>query len=425
MNGLKENALEAKALRIAMFSVHSCPVGELGTNDTGGMSVYIRELACSLGKLGHFIDIYTRIHDPKDKQIIALDKNVRLIHLRAGNNEYMPKLTIYPYLADFFDALENFKRNEDLHYDLVHSHYWLSGQIGKWAQDSWDVPHILMFHTLGAVKNAIGVGEKEPEIRVNFEKELAKTCGRIIAATEQEKTDLSRYYETLPEKIGVVPCGVNLALFRPMDKKKARQKLCFDLDGKIMLYVGRFTPLKGIDRLLTTMACLRNNGKPKLIILGGDGEGSSGFKKLQKLTWDLDIKDMVSFVGRVEQEDLPVYYSATDVLVVSSYYESFGLVALEALACGTPVIATDVGGMKSIIDEGKTGHVIINTDSHLPAEKINRFVSIFHENMRSTYSTRASVFRFRWSNIADAIINEYKTALDRHLTSKNCEVISS
>ena len=414
MNASKNSALEAKALRLAMFSVHSCPVGELGTKDTGGMNVYIRELACELGKRGHRIDIFTRLHDPNDSQIIVLGENVRLIHLRAGYNGYMSKLAIYPYLPDFTSTLENFRKKESLHYDLVHSHYWLSGQIGRWAQDSWNVPHILMFHTLGAVKNATGVGEKEPGIRITFEKQLAKTTGRLIAATEQEKAELIRYYEALPERIGVVPCGVNLALFRPVDRVKARQKLGLGRDEKIMLYVGRFTPLKGIDRLLKTMTFLRNNGRPRLVIIGGDGHDTPEFKKLQKMTWDFGINDMIHFAGRVEQKDLPFYYSAADVLVVSSYHESFGLVALEALACGTPVVATDVGGMKRIIDEGKTGVVIKNNDPYPFARKISRFLSMSCDKAASAESTRASVLRFGWSNIADAIISEYWTALKDH-----------
>jgi len=414
MNTSKNLALEKKDLHLAMFSVHSCPVGELGTKDTGGMNVYIRELACELGKRGHSIDIFTRIHDPNDSQIIALGKNVRLIHLRAGHNGYMSKLSIYPYLPDFTSALENFRKKEGLHYDLVHSHYWLSGHVGKWAQDSWGVPHILMFHTLGAVKNATGVGEKEPGIRITYEKQLAKTTGRLIAATEQEKAELIRYYKALPQRIGVVPCGVNLALFRPMDRVKARHKLDLGRNEKIMLYVGRFTPLKGIDRLLKTMTFLRNNGRPRLVIIGGDGQEAPELKKLQKMTRDIGINDMIHFAGRVEQKDLPFYYSAADVLVVSSYHESFGLVALEALACGTPVVATDVGGMKHIIDEGKTGVVLKNNDPYLSAKEISRFLSMSGDKAASAESTRASVLGFGWPNIADAILNEYRAVIKDH-----------
>ncbi|MDP7076925.1 MAG: glycosyltransferase, partial [Desulfobacterales bacterium] len=185
-------------------------------------------------------------------------------------------------------------------------------------------------------------------------------------------------------------------------------------DEKIILYVGRFTPLKGIDRLLKSMTFLRNNGKPRLVIIGGDGQDTPEFKKIQQTTWDFGINDIIHFAGRVEQKDLPFYYSAADVLVVSSYHESFGLVALEALACGTPVVATDVGGMKRIIDEGKTGVVIKNNAPYPFAREISRFLSMSCDKAASTESTRASVLRFGWSNIADAIIREYWTALKDH-----------
>ena len=208
--------MEEEKLNIAMFSIHSCPVGELGTKDTGGMNVYIRELASELGNRGHRVDIYTRIHDPNDHQVIHLNENVSVIHLKAGKNGYMHKLAIYPYLGDFSGALEDFIARQSLQYDLIHSNYWLSGQAGRWAQTCWDVPHLLMFHTLGGVKNNIGVGEQEPLLRIATEKQLIADGHRIIAATQREKTEMMRYYGADPEKITVVPCGVNLNRFRPV-----------------------------------------------------------------------------------------------------------------------------------------------------------------------------------------------------------------
>ncbi len=401
-------------LRIVMFSIHSCPVGELGTNDTGGMNVYIRELACELAKRGHRIDIYTRLHDPKESQTIELDQNVRLIHLRAGNNGYMPKLGIYPYLSDFFAALQNFTRKEGLQYDLAHSHYWLSGPIGGWAQADWRIPHILMFHTLGAVKNTTGVGEKEPQLRINIEKQLVNTCDRIIAATDRERRELIQHYDALPEKISVVPCGVNRELFRPVGRPIARRRLGFDNDHKLVLYVGRFSPLKGIDRLLAAMKHLPEDEKYRLIIIGGDGQNTPELNTLQNLTRELGIGAMVSFAGKIEQEDLPCYYSAADVLAIPSYHESFGLVALESLSCGTPVVATQVGAMQNIIQGGETGIMVRNNAPHLLADAIKTLLSGPHGKAGSVDSIRASIFEFGWPHIADAIINEYRTVLKQH-----------
>ena len=405
--------MEAEKLRIAMLSIHSCPIGELGTKDTGGMNVYVRELARELGNRGHQVDVYTRHHDPKDGQIIELYDRVRLIHLRAGKNGEMQKLAIYPYLPDFSCALENFTKCEGLQYHLVHSHYWLSGRVGNWAQKCWDVPHILMFHTLGAVKNIIGVGEEEPELRLATEQHLVKTSDRIIASTEREKGELMRHYGASPETIGVVPCGVNLDLFRPVNKARARQQLDFDQNEGIVLYVGRFSPLKGISRLLAAMTYLQQNQALRLVIIGGDGHNKAESQKLQRLSKELGIQNAVTFLGRVRQEDLPPYYSAADVLVVPSHHESFGLVALESLACGTPVVATKVGAMELIVREGETGCVLTNATPRLLANKILGFVSKAHEEARRADSIRRSVLRFSWSNVADTLVEEFRAVINR------------
>ena len=400
-------------LRIAMLSVHSCPIGELGTKDTGGMNVYVRELARELGSRGHHVDIYTRRHDPKDRKMIEIAERARLIHLRVGNNGDMHKLAIYPHLPDFSSALENFTKSEGLIYDMVHSHYWLSGRVGNWAQQCWDIPHILMFHTLGAVKNGIGVGEEEPHLRVATEKHLVDTCDRIIASTEREKGELMRHYGARPETIVVVPCGVNLKMFQPQDQAMARQQLGLDQKEGIVLYVGRFSPSKGIDILLAAMTYLEHNPAFRLVIIGGDGHHTPEFQKLVRLSRELGVQKRVIFAGRIEQENLSTYYSAADVLAVPSHHESFGLVALESLACGTPVVATKVGAMESILHEGETGCVLNKADPRLLANKIRLFVSKEHKEQRSADAIRASVVQFSWSHIADALIHEYRAVIER------------
>ncbi len=184
-------------------------MGNLGAKDTGGMSVYIRELARELGKQGLLVDVYTRVHDPRDSQIVELGENARLIHLRSGEDENIHKLAVYSYLPDFACNLESFRKHNGLQYDLVFSHYWLSGWVGDYLQGWWKVPHIMMFHTLSVAKNAVGVGEDEPELRIETEGHLVRDCHRIIAATETEKEELILHYGASPEKIGVIPCGVN------------------------------------------------------------------------------------------------------------------------------------------------------------------------------------------------------------------------
>jgi len=402
-------------LRIAMLSAHSCPVGKLGAKDTGGMSVYVLELARELGKCGHLVDIYTRAHDPKDKQIIELGHNVRLIHLKAGRNGEMHKLAVYPHLPDFAGKLENFRKRNRLKYDLVYSHYWLSAWVGRFLQGWWDVPHIIMFHTLGAIKNAVGIGEAEPELRIEAERYLAKNCHRIIAATGKEKEGLISHYGALPETISVIPCGVNLELFQPVDKEAARQQL--GLNGnKNILFVGRLEPLKGIDRLLMAMTYLENRKGTRLLVIGGDGNSQHEIERLQRLSRELHIQDSVIFLGLIKQEKLPLYYSAADVCVVPSYYESFGLVALESLACGTPVVATDVGSARSVIRQAETGYVVPDSSSHRLAQKISLLLSKPEAGAESIGLMRASVAGFSWASIAEMMVKEYRKVLADYFT---------
>lgn len=387
-----------------MLSVHSCPVGRLGAKDTGGMSVYIRELARELGRRGHMVDVYTRAHDLSHEPIVALGKNARLVHLKAGDDEDIHKLAVYLHLPDFTCQIENFRRKNHLHYDLIFSHYWLSAWVGRFLQGWWHVPHMVMFHTLGAVKNAIGIGEDEPELRVETERHLVKNCHRIIAATEKEKKSIISYYDAPSQVISVIPCGVNLDLFQPVDKEVAKRQLGFR-NGKTVLYVGRVEPLKGIDKLLMAITRVRIKHGLRLVVIGGDGN-SQYETEIRRLSQELHIQDSVTFAGLVEQEELPRFYSAADVCVVPSYYESFGLVALESLACGTPVVITRTGGAESFINQGVTGYVVEDNTPDNLAPKIESLLS--ETNVATNYSNsiRASVAGFSWSHVADAIVKE-------------------
>jgi len=408
-------------LRISMLSAHSCPVGKLGTKDTGGMSVYIRELACELGNQGHLVDVYTRVHDPKDCQIYELSQNARLIHLTAGEDEEIHKLAVYSHLPDFVCNLESFRKYNNLQYDFIFSHYWLSALAGAYLQQRWHVPHITMFHTLGAVKNAIKEGaylaldEDELGLRIETERGLVQKCHHIIAPTEKEKEALIRHYGASSEKISVVPCGVNLEQFKAFDKVQARQYLGFSND-KIILFVGRIDPLKGIDKLIKALPYLRNIPGLRLLVIGGGEHSQYEIEQLRKLACNLKIQNSVTFLGLVKHEQLPYFYSAADVCVVPSYYESFGLVALESLACGTPVVATDVGDFKSIIRQGETGYVVVDNAPHHLADKIALLLSRPSADTKSAQLIRATVNKFSWANVAEAIVKDCQLVLANYLT---------
>jgi D-inositol-3-phosphate glycosyltransferase len=397
-----------------MLSIHSCPLGRLGEENTGGMSVYVRELARELGKKGHWVDVFTRIHEPMHDRIVTLGQNARLIHLQAGEEERISKLAIYNHLTEFTHNLENVRKSEGVEYDIIHSHYWLSGWAGQHVQKLWGIPHIISFHTLGAVKNAVGIGEEEPVLRIQSEEELVKNCQQIIVSTSQGRNELIHYYGASPSRIHIIPCGVNLDLFRPIDQERARRRL--NLNGEdVLLFVGRLVPIKGLDRLLMAISYLERKRPMKLLVIGGDDQNPIPRENLRNLTKELGISDHVTFFGFVDHEELPWFYSVADVCVIPSFHESFGLVALESLACGTPVIATKVGVMESVIRSSHNGYVVDDNTPVLLAGKIVRFLSEVSRIPKPIDVIRASVLQFTWSHVAEAIEREYSSVIKGYL----------
>jgi D-inositol-3-phosphate glycosyltransferase len=408
-------------LNIAMISIHSCPLAVLGGRDTGGMNVYVRELARELAKRGHAVDIYTKAHQPEHGPAINLGQNVRIIHLDTGVDEDMPKIAIYDYIQRLASVAEDFRKFNQLQYDLIHSHYWLSGLIGKELQKLWHVPHTVMFHTLGAIKNSLGIGESEPELRIESEKEVISSCDRVIASTPGEKQDLVKLYGASYDKISVIPCGVNPDLFQPIDREQARKELGLD-HQKVILFVGRMDPLKGLEQLLTAMTYMDGDRPPMLMIVGGDSQSRSQVQSLHDLTKELDLEKRVRFVGPVAQSRLPLYYSASDVCAIPSHYESFGMVALESLACGTPIVATDVGGLKNIIRNIEAGRILRDNSPHSLASEITE---LFRgtENEGRIQICRDAIAGLSWTNIADKILGVYYRLLQP--TAKASMIISS
>jgi D-inositol-3-phosphate glycosyltransferase len=267
-----------------------------------------------------------------------------------------------------------------------------------------------MFHTLGAIKNDIGIGEDEPELRIEEEGLIARQVDRIIASTEREKISLNEYYSVPMEKISVIPCGVNLKQFRIIDKSRARQELGLG-NEKVILFVGRIERLKGIDRVIQALPML-SGLNPKLLIVGEDGNRKGEADNLKVLAHDLGVSDLVSFSGLVDYDKLPDYYNAADVVVFPSYYESFGLVPLESLACGTPVIATNVGDLENIIQQDKTGFVLKdNRPEHL-AEKL-QLILLGKSHIGSRAYLRASVSRFGWQHVAGDIFSEFNALVSK------------
>ncbi len=401
--------MKEDSLRIAMLSIHSDPIGVLGTKDTGGMSVYIRELARELGKCGHVIDIYTRSRDTEGYCLTDLYENVRLIHLGIPNGHSLSKLAMYPFLPKYFRAIENFRLAENLTYDIIHSHYWLSGKLGNMAQKLWECPHVTTFHTLGKIKNQTGVGQPEPDFRIAAEKEIVQNCQRILAPTARERRNLIQFYNAPSDKINIVPCGVNLKIFNPMPKADARQRLGLNPSDTILLYIGRFDPLKGLGPLLDTIPYLADRHRIGLVIVGGDGVESAEYQIMMQKIKKLGIDQQVIFAGQKDQHDLPPYYSAADVLVMPSSYESFGLVGLEAMACGRPVVSTAVGAVDSMIRRSNAGCVVDAPTPHSLAAGIQSVVD--NPALPPAEKIRESILEYSWPNVAAAVTAEYESAI--------------
>lgn len=342
--------------RIALICFHSCPVGRLGDTKTGGMNVYVRELARELASLGCQVDVFTRNHDPDDPQVIPICEGARVIHLEAGPSASALD-DLYSYTSIFAEAAEHFRREEGTEYEIIHSHYWLSGIIAAELSVTWKAPHFATFHTLARTKQRARSGEQESARRAASEQRIINNADAVVVSTYIEREDIGRLYGSNGTHIEVIPPGVDPSLFKPVDPVAARQSLGLP-DVKTILYVGRVEPLKGLDILLRAMALLQATSDTRLLIVGGNPDEDAEWKRLNTLAANLNISDIVTFTGSVNQEQLPEYYSAADVFVLPSWYESFGLVALEAMSCATPVVASRVGGLTTFIDHGKTGYLV-------------------------------------------------------------------
>ena len=369
------------------------------------MSVYIRELARALGERGHRVDIFTRTADgAQPGQLIVLSENVRLVHLDLGAGADAPKTELFPHLLAFFRALEEFRGREGIDYDVVHSHYWLSGQVGIQARQAWGVPHVTTFHTLGAVKNRLCANATEPETRIAAERRLVESCDRILVTSRREMQNLRCHYGASVDKLAVVPCGVNLGLFRPVAKPAARLRVGVAQQDRLVLYVG-LAPEKGLDRLLGAVACLKHDPRLRVMIVGGDGAGDPADRHMRQLCRAADIDARVIFAGRVDQTVLPLYYSAADLLVLPSVYESFGLVALEALACGTPVVATRVGATDDLIRQEAFGRLVESDSARSLADAI---AAVLSQNGERPEVVRRSVWRYDWSRVTEEVLAVYR-----------------
>ncbi len=372
------------------------------------MNVYIRELARELGRSHLTIDIFTRRTQPEQPTIVSLSPHVRVIHIEAGPPVAVDKHDLPGLLPTFALQVEQFARRERRAYRIIHSHYWLSGMVGQQLARRWQVPHITMFHTLAHLKQLANPAEAEPPVRLEGERQLIQQVNRIIATTSDECTQLVRHCGATPGRIEVIPCGVDLRRFVPRDRWEARVQLGFKPDQPVLLFVGRLDPFKGPDVFLKAAALMKKQAH--LVVVGGQLTGEdAALTALRQLAHALGIQERVTFLGARPQEELPLLYSAADATVVPSYHESFGLAAVESLACGTPVVATRAGGLMTVVHQDETGYLVARCPGFF-AERLDFLIQHPEVQERMARTARSSVLQYSWQSVAARVSALYEDA---------------
>lgn len=344
-------------LRLALVSVHGDPLAPVGSEGAGGQNVYVREVARALADRGHRVDVFTRGRDGGDPEIHELD-GARVIRLPVGPRGYVPRTQLFQYLPEFLDQLKQFTWQHRARYDALHTNYWLSGWVGLKLAQAWHVPHCHTHHSLGAVKfGATGGTAANGQVRLKVEEMLNGECSTVIATSPQDVASILEHYPRLGP-VSIVPCGVDPEVFKPLDPTLCRLELGLPADVPILAYVGRFDANKGIDTFVKAAQQVAQKHPVRLVFAGGydpDAEDAAEFRRIRALVEACGLADASTFLGKVEQGRLAMVYSAADLCVVPSHYESFGMVAIEAMACGTPVIASDVGGLRYSVVHRETG----------------------------------------------------------------------
>jgi D-inositol-3-phosphate glycosyltransferase len=402
--------------RLGLVSVHTCPLAALGGKETGGMNVYVRETARHLGRLGFGVDVFTRSQDPSVPQVVALGVGARVIHIEAGPRRPMSTGAMATHLDAFADGVDTFRQRSGVDYALLHAHYWLSGVVALELARRWgETPVVQMFHTLAVVNSALSdtAGERAPRGRADAEARIARLVDRIVAATSLEQADLAWYCGADVDRVRVVPCGVDVGLFGPGEKAAARARLGLDAEW-VLLFVGRTTPIKGLDSLLHALARLRSDGlreaRIRLVIVGGDRDERRDDRRgrLRTLAEGLGIDAWLDFRGPQPQLALPDYYRAADLCLVPSYHESFGMAALEAMACGAPVVASRVGGLATTIQDGVTGVLVPPRDDVALATAI---ASLLGDGARRAALGRQAARwaqSFAWPSVTRGLLDVYE-----------------
>ncbi|MFI7419640.1 D-inositol-3-phosphate glycosyltransferase [Nonomuraea sp. NPDC049684] len=406
--------------RVATISMHTSPLDQPGTGDAGGMNVYIVESARRLAQLGVEVEIFTRATARDQPPVAELAPGVLVRHLTAGPYEEMDRADLPGQLCAFLsEVLRTEAMYDPGRYDVIHSHYWLSGQVGWLAKERWGVPLVHTMHTMAKVKNLLLAQDDkpEPQARVVGEEQVVEIADRLVANTADEARELIDLYGAARQRVAVVNPGVNLTVFQPASQGAARQRLGLPQDARVLLFVGRIQPLKAPDVLLRAASRMLIDdpslrGRLVVACVGGpSGNGLARPSILTELAAELGISDVVRLVPPAPQEELADWYRAADVTVVPSYSESFGLVALESQACGTPVAAAAVGGLRTAVDDGVSGVLVDGHDPDEWARVLHRLVTLPEWREQLSRGARTHAAAFGWQATAGRLMEVYAGAV--------------
>ena len=396
-----------------MLSVHTSPLAQPGTGDSGGMNVYVRSLASALVGAGVDCDVITRAEHPEQPPVVTVEPGFRVVHLEAGPRRPVDK-DVLPALVDELAGAARQWIVESDGVDALHANYWISGAVAHVLKHELDLPMVATFHTLTHVKAAAGIIDDHAE-RARFESDIIRCADGLVASTHDEREQLVRAYDADPDRIEVIPAGVDHAIFSPGDRTAVRRRLRL-ADRPTLLFVGRIQPLKGVDLAVRTLAEL-DHPRARLVVVGGPSgvDGSTELARVHSMVRALGLEDRVHFVAPQVHEALAAYYRAADVVLVPSRTESFGLVALEAAACGTPVVAADVGGLRSIVADGTTGYLVPTRDPSDYADRVARILGDPEGTAAMRREAVARSGRFTWSITAARLRRLYADLPAREL----------
>ena len=412
--------MKNKKRRIAFISDHASPLACIGTVDTGGQNVYVAQLAKYLVRQGYLVDVYTRRDNAEIDEIVNSEKGLRVIHIKAGPEYNIAKEDLLWFMPEFRDNMIRFIVCNHLHYELIHANFFMSGLVACDIKKELDIPFVITFHALGRIRR-IHQAEKDkfPQERIDIEEMIVRQANHIIAECPQDRDDLIAHYRASPRNISIVPCGFSSSEFYPIEKSVARSILGLPQDQHILLQLGRMVERKGIDNVIKSMAYLKDISDKnfRLIIVGGDAErmedsSCSEYKRLLTIARRLKVADEVEFAGRRDRDKLKFYYNAADLFITTPWYEPFGITPLEAMACGTPVIGANVGGIKFSVKDGITGGLVPPRQPKKLADKIQDIIG--NQAILNTMGLNAIKHVntwFTWARIAEQVHELYQYVL--------------